>query len=622
MSGCHTAISEKFEESSWENKSARIVHGSYALPALPMPPTAPEPCDVFIAGSGPVGATYARLLVAAGYNVVMCDVGDEDSPKRGSHKKNNIIYQKDINKFGALQKVSVPTKVSVVNTLSPSTWKPNRPVIQHGNNPKQNPFRNLPAQAVTRVVGGMATHWTCAVPRFHPEELPKLHEDDAANQREWYGAPNENPPYRGLYDIAESFVSKGDTQFEGSIRHNLVLSTLKKAYPDRKFQQIPLACTMSGNFPEWQSAHEIFPMDDRKADGQRQDRFTLLPATICKRVVLKEGSESEIDHAIVENLRDRTYYKIQAKVFILAAGAICNPQILVASGFAPFDADTSIQSEFDIRKLFKIQNLGRFITEQTMAFCQTVFHRELVDSLTAGLNIKGTPGVDLKVETRGDMDDKALKKIKEHILNRQDDPIPIPLDDLEPQVTTLFSKEFPWHTQRTRTRLNVVSSSYGAIAESIDTRLIVDWRFFGRTQPEKTNRLIFSNQYTDSYGMPQPTFDYGLDANGQTAAEATKMMTDMVNMASKIGGYLPGSEPQFMEPGLALHLGGSHRSGLTPEDSVVDVNSKVWEFSNLFLGGVGNIPTAFASNPTLTAIGYAIKSCEYIKKNFQPSPIV
>jgi pyranose oxidase len=166
---------------------------------------------------------------------------------------------------------------------------------------------------------------TCAVPRFHPEELPKLSEDDAANQKEWYGSPEENLP--GLYGIAESFVSKGDTQFSGSIRHNLVLNTLKIAYPDREFQQIPLACTMSGNFPEWQSAHEIFPMDDRKPEGGKTDRFLLLPATICKRVVLKEGSDSEVEYAMVENLRDRTYYQIPAKIFILAAGAICTPQV-------------------------------------------------------------------------------------------------------------------------------------------------------------------------------------------------------------------------------------------------------------------------------------------------------
>jgi pyranose oxidase len=80
-------------------------------------------------------------------------------------------------------------------------------------------------------------------------------------------------------------------------------------------------------------------------------------------------------------------------------------------------------SEDKIQKVFKIPNLGRFITEQTMSFCQTVFHRELVDALTNDLHSNS--------EGQGVITDKALlKKIKEHIERRKDDPIPIPLDDL------------------------------------------------------------------------------------------------------------------------------------------------------------------------------------------------
>ena len=32
--------------------------------------------DVVIAGSGPIGCTYARILVEANYNVAMIDVGE------------------------------------------------------------------------------------------------------------------------------------------------------------------------------------------------------------------------------------------------------------------------------------------------------------------------------------------------------------------------------------------------------------------------------------------------------------------------------------------------------------------------------------------------------------------
>jgi hypothetical protein len=68
---------------------------------------------------------------------------------------------------GALQPVSIPPSDTFQSTLAVSAWSPpidrsaGHLVIQ-GHNPNQNPQLNLRASAVTRTVGGMATHWTCA----------------------------------------------------------------------------------------------------------------------------------------------------------------------------------------------------------------------------------------------------------------------------------------------------------------------------------------------------------------------------------------------------------------------------------------------------------------------------
>ena len=49
---------------------------------------------------------------------------------------------------------------------------------------------------------------------------------------------------------------------------------------------------------------------------------------------------------------------------------------------------------------------------------------------------------------------------------------------------------------------------------------------------------------------------------------------------------------------------------------VVDTHSRVWDFNNLFLGTCGVIPTGNACNPTLTAMALAIRSTDYIIKEW------
>ncbi|KAL7278374.1 hypothetical protein ACG7TL_008354 [Trametes sanguinea] len=656
---------------SWKSKAASSIpldHGksagvAHSLPPLPIPrlPPGVEPeYDVVIAGSGPVGATYARVLVEAGYNVALFDVGENDSgPKIGSHRKNTVEYQKNIDKFrdpgeyitddgltphadlfvpagqSQLMPVSVPVNTMVATTLSPASWQASDSFVRNGANPEQDPFRNLGGQAVARVVGGMGTRWTASTPRFHPDERPRLvPTDDSADEAEW----------DRLYKIAESFVKTGNTQFNRSIRHKLVLDTLKDAYASvgRDFQQLHLgAVRKSPTFVEWSSANTIFDLQNRPNADHPEQRFNLFPASMIERVVRSDSDGETITSVQVNDVVMREKYTIKAKVFILATGAVHNTQIMVNSGYG------SVGRPDTRPPATRLPYLGSFITEQALSFCQTVMSTELIESVKSDLIITGTPGepdYDVKYD-RGNPNNKHPDwwndAVADHMKKHPEDPIPIPFEDPEPQVTTLFAPDHPWHTQIHRDAF-----TYGEVAQSIDSRLVVDWRFFGRTEPKEENKLWFSDKITDQYNMPQPTFDFRFP-EGRTAQEAEKMMTDMCAMSAHVGGFLPGSNPQWMEPGLVLHLGGSHRMGFDEQKDkcCVDTDSRVWGTKNLFLGGVGNIGTAFASNraclsvpaapsgvrraiadvwmlgpaATLTAMALAIKSCEYIKKNFPRS---
>ncbi|KAG9084342.1 hypothetical protein FRC07_013666, partial [Ceratobasidium sp. 392] len=137
--------------------------------------------DVFVAGSGPLGSTYARLILDhhKTAKVLMVEVGAQESATIGTNLKNAIKYQKDLDAFchiirGAMQPSSLPPMSGHLSGLQGDAWiqRESRSSINSPYNPDQDPTTNLDSGgAVTRTVGGMSTHWTCACPEPHDEEL-------------------------------------------------------------------------------------------------------------------------------------------------------------------------------------------------------------------------------------------------------------------------------------------------------------------------------------------------------------------------------------------------------------------------------------------------------------------
>ena len=94
--------------------------------------------------------------------------------------------------------------------------------------------------------------------------------------------------------------------------------------------------------------------------------------------------------------------------------------------------------------------------------------------------------------------------------------------------------------------------SYGEVKPNVDPRLIVQLRWYARVSPSYAKRVEFSDTNVDTYSMPQPTFHYSLTKEEKD--DAHEMMKDMCHAANALGGYLPGSEPAFLDLGSALHI--------------------------------------------------------------------
>ncbi|KAK6537274.1 hypothetical protein TWF694_011466 [Orbilia ellipsospora] len=450
--------------------------------------------DVLVVGSGPVGATYARKLVDAGHHVLMVDVGAQETEIPGEHKKND--NQVSTNEFSEMIKEEcVP--------LAPES--------------------TLPAAAATRSVGGMGGHWTCGTPSPHPKlERPKFF-----SERQW----------NTLIREAQQLINTNFTEFDNSVRHNLVKKALENAFTDERiFSSIPLACKNVDGQIVWSSAATVL------GETTKSDLFTLLPQHICKKIN-KNGNI--IISAEVYDITTQKTKIVKAKQYAICAGAVLTPQILYNSGMKQ-----------------DLPALGAYLTERILTFCQVTLKQEIVKEAD------------------------------------------VPKDDKDVQLLQGVTETRPWQTMIHRDAFQ-----YGQVPENVNEKLVVDIRSMSGMEPKKENRIEFSDNAKDEYGMPKVSFNV-LPSNSDLKRGA-KMMQDMQTIATKLGSFV--TEPRVMPPGTAQHICGTTRAGTSPTDSVVDSNSKVWGVDNLYLGGCGVINTAMACNPTLTAMCFAIVGAEKVE---------
>ncbi|KAI0543332.1 hypothetical protein F4679DRAFT_577706 [Xylaria curta] len=533
--------------------------------------------DVLIVGSGPIGAVYARTLIdyegqkdpgkpshpafKVG-RVLMIDMGAQESKKAGDHHKNSIVLQKD-----------------------PSLFTQSR----RGNyNPQQEPEYNLGASAVTRVVGGMSTHWTGCTPRQHPLERSKLFDDD-----EW----------ESLYSKCEALFDTNKVNFESSVRHRLVKHVLNNKFQKdfergyknsrqtkaRTVETMPFAAKqLPGNESciEWSCTATI--LGDLANPKPGDNRFMLMSQTQCD--VLQINPETgKVEGAIIVDLLHNKKYVVRANRYVICGGAVLTAGIV---------AKSVLKSG---RKLDEFcPALGKYMTEQTMKLCQVVLKQDFIDEVKAHSGFLDEPNQSL-------IKDKVVK----HRENYPDDPVPFPIDEFDPQVYTPFSEDYPWHTQIYRDAFQCVEPP-----PIVDPRLVVELRFFGLVESRETNRITWDINNRDVFGMLQPTFWFQMTDHDKSQAE--KMKKDMTHIAEYLGDFIPGSEPQDPEPGMALHICGIYRAGEKPSpDSVVSREGKVWASDNLYLGGCGIISVSNASNPTLTAACHALAGARQIAEELE-----
>ena len=146
--------------------------------------------------------------------------------------------------------------------------------MKDGQNPEQSPYDNLPDSAATYAVGGMATHWTAAVPRQHPD----VERSDLIKNEEW----------EKLYEESEGLLKKSNKLFEDSIRNKLVKEVLRKEY-DKEItesqycpQNLPLAGVRKNQeFVIWTGGNTI--LGEELVRDIKSENTSKIQLKVCER---------------------------------------------------------------------------------------------------------------------------------------------------------------------------------------------------------------------------------------------------------------------------------------------------------------------------------------------------
>ena len=162
------------------------------------------------------------------------------------------------------------------------------------------------------------------------------------------------------------------------------------------------------------------------------------------------------------------------------------------------------------------------------------------------------------------------------------------------------------------------------LAEELPRQFRIGWE--PEQLPQADNRVTIDDNYVDALGNYRPVIHYDIHPYTRAGVAQAKKISDQLFQRLGVEDYTDYKE---IDPGYftyenegytvngAGHVVGTHRMGVTREDSVVNKDQRCWDHDNLYLVGCGNMPTLGTSNPTLTISALSIWAAENILKDLR-----
>ncbi len=168
--------------------------------------------------------------------------------------------------------------------------------------------------------------------------------------------------------------------------------------------------------------------------------------------------------------------------------------------------------------------------------------------------------------------------------------------EIAPRLWIPPTPSAPWHVQVLRDTCPLTS------AEAVgNPHRLLEFQAFLPVEFRDRNALV----------MEEDSAAFRFAFSEQDRERMHAMEAGVRRLAGHLGPWRSGCEPTWLPHGTG-HLVGTCRMDRADWPGVADRQGKVHGFDNLYLAGVGLIPTPVAVNPTLTAVALALGSCEAI----------
>jgi choline dehydrogenase-like flavoprotein len=163
-----------------------------------------------------------------------------------------------------------------------------------------------------------------------------------------------------------------------------------------------------------------------------------------------------------------------------------------------------------------------------------------------------------------------------------------------------------------------------ALVSQVSRQLLL--AFMVEVLPEESNRVSVDPRYVDQLGNPRPIIslripDYTMEAIAVARRLSRRIYQrigaeDYTSTDPAAAGAVTYDGNTYMVRG-GNHWAGTHLMGSSPKDSVVDAKQRSWDHDNLYLAGAGSMPSIGAANTTLTLSALAFMSAECIVEDLR-----